>query len=165
MKTHTLAAMTATLNAGACSAQAADIEFWYGNTGVVEAAINAQCAAFRAPQTQDRITCVGQGRYEINRQKPIAPHGQIVAISVERYPARGHRFLKNEVGVFCRSCYTVSRRFWLASDLGGSLIRTATPFEVDLPNQHKFSFILPAFRPHLFGAATGKAITGVLTVS
>lgn len=75
-QTHTLAAMTATLNAGACSAQAADIEFWYGNTGVVEAAINAQCAAFRAPQTQDRITCVGRAVMKLIGRSRSLPMGK-----------------------------------------------------------------------------------------
>lgn len=58
--------------AGACSAQAANIEFWYGNTGVVERAIQDQCSAFNAAQSEHHITCVGQGSYEVSMQKAIA---------------------------------------------------------------------------------------------
>ena len=71
MKISTLAAAVA-LMAGACSAQAADIEFWYGNTGDVEKAIKAQCDAFNAAQSQHHVTCVGQGSYEVGMQKAIA---------------------------------------------------------------------------------------------
>ncbi|MBY5755816.1 extracellular solute-binding protein [Rhizobium leguminosarum] len=71
MKISILAAAAA-LMAGACSAQAANIEFWYGNTGVVEKAIQDQCAAFNAAQSEHRITCVGQGSYEVSMQKAIA---------------------------------------------------------------------------------------------
>ncbi|PCK85459.1 glycerol-3-phosphate ABC transporter substrate-binding protein [Rhizobium sophoriradicis] len=71
MKISILAAAAA-LTAGACSAQAANIEFWYGNTGVVETAIQDQCAAFNAAQSEHHITCVGQGSYEVSMQKAIA---------------------------------------------------------------------------------------------
>lgn len=73
MKISILAAAAAFM-AGACSAQAANIEFWYGNTGSVETAIKAQCDAFNAAQTQHKITCVGQGSYEVSMQKAIAAY-------------------------------------------------------------------------------------------
>ena len=53
---------------------AAEIEFWYGNSGSVEVAIQDQCAAFNAAQSQHRVTCVGQGTYEIGMQKAIAAY-------------------------------------------------------------------------------------------
>lgn len=73
MKISILAAAAAVM-AGACSAQAANIEFWYGNTGPVETAIKAQCDAFNAAQTQHKVTCVGQGSYEVSMQKAIAAY-------------------------------------------------------------------------------------------
>jgi sn-glycerol 3-phosphate transport system substrate-binding protein len=73
MKTFTLAAMAA-LVAGAGSAQATNIEFWYGNTGAVETAIKAQCDAFNAAQKDHHVNCVGQGSYEISMQKAIAAY-------------------------------------------------------------------------------------------
>lgn len=71
MKISILAAAAA-LMSGACSAQAANIEFWYGNTGVVEKAIQDQCSAFNAAQSEHHITCVGRGSYEVSMQKAIA---------------------------------------------------------------------------------------------
>ena len=56
------------------TAQAADIEFWYGNTGNVEEAIQKQCADFNSAQSDHQITCVGQGSYEIGMQKAIAAY-------------------------------------------------------------------------------------------
>lgn len=53
---------------------AAEIEFWYGNSGSVEVAIQDQCAAFNAAQSAHRVTCVGQGSYEIGMQKAIAAY-------------------------------------------------------------------------------------------
>lgn len=53
----------------------------------------------------------------------------------------------------------------LAADLGGSLIRIATPFGVDISDDRERSLTLPASRLHLFDAATGKAITGALKES
>ncbi len=53
---------------------AADIEFWYGNTGRPEEAIQAQCAAFNESQSEHTITCVGQGGYEAGMQKAIAAY-------------------------------------------------------------------------------------------
>ncbi len=73
MKISILAAAAAVM-AGACSAQAANIEFWYGNTGPVETAIKAQCDAFNAAQSQHKVTCVGQGSYEVSMQKAIAAY-------------------------------------------------------------------------------------------
>lgn len=56
------------------AAFAADIEFWYGNTGRIETAIQAHCAAFNASQSEHTITCVGQGGYEAGMQKAIAAY-------------------------------------------------------------------------------------------
>ncbi|PWE53773.1 glycerol-3-phosphate ABC transporter substrate-binding protein [Metarhizobium album] len=73
MKFTTLAA-TAALFSCAASAQAANFEFWYGNTGPVEVAIKAQCDAFNAAQSEHKVTCVGQGSYEVLVQKAIAAY-------------------------------------------------------------------------------------------
>ncbi|APO72465.1 sn-glycerol-3-phosphate ABC transporter substrate-binding protein UgpB 3 (plasmid) [Rhizobium gallicum] len=73
MKISTLAAAVA-LMAGAHAGQAADIEFWYGNTGNVETAIKAECDAFNAAQKKHRVTCIGQGSYEVSMQKAIAAY-------------------------------------------------------------------------------------------
>ncbi|KJF70965.1 extracellular solute-binding protein [Agrobacterium arsenijevicii] len=73
MKFFTLTA-TAALLAGAVSAHAANIEFWYGNTGPVEVAIRAQCDAFNAAQADHKVNCVGQGNYEVLMQKAIAAY-------------------------------------------------------------------------------------------
>ena len=73
MKFLTLTA-TAALLAGAVSAHAANIEFWYGNTGPVEVAIKAQCDAFNAAQADHKVNCVGQGNYEVLMQKAIAAY-------------------------------------------------------------------------------------------
>ncbi|KQU89533.1 glycerol-3-phosphate ABC transporter substrate-binding protein [Ensifer sp. Root31] len=73
MKFSILAA-TAVLLAGAGSARSANIEFWYGNTGPVETAIRAQCDAFNAAQSEHKVTCVGQGSYEVLMQKAIAAY-------------------------------------------------------------------------------------------
>lgn len=62
-----LAATTATVSA-------ADIEFWYGNTGRPETAIQAACNAFNTAQDNHSITCVGQGGYEAGMQKAIAAY-------------------------------------------------------------------------------------------
>lgn len=74
MKTKLLAASLMALAAAMPVAKAADIEFWYGNTGRPEEAIQAVCAAFNASQTQDSVTCVGQGSYEAGMQKAIAAY-------------------------------------------------------------------------------------------
>jgi len=58
----------------AAPAFAADIEFWYGNTGTPEEAIQAHCEAFNAAQDEHTITCVGQGGYEAGMQKAIAAY-------------------------------------------------------------------------------------------
>ena len=60
--------------AAAPAVQAADIEFWYGNTGRIETAIQAHCDAFNAAQSAHTITCVGQGGYEAGMQKAIAAY-------------------------------------------------------------------------------------------
>ena len=54
--------------------QGADIEFWYGNTGRIETAIQAACEAFNASQDVHGVTCVGQGGYEAGMQKAIAAY-------------------------------------------------------------------------------------------
>jgi sn-glycerol 3-phosphate transport system substrate-binding protein len=69
-----LFAAAAVLCGGAGAAQAAEFEFWYGNTGVVEETIQAQCEAFNAAQTEHHVTCVGQGSYEAGMQKAIAAY-------------------------------------------------------------------------------------------
>ncbi|MEO1745263.1 MAG: extracellular solute-binding protein [Pseudomonadota bacterium] len=72
MRTSILAALVASVAIPAASA--AEIEFWYGNTGRIETAIQAHCEAFNASQTQHTITCVGQGGYEAGMQKAIAAY-------------------------------------------------------------------------------------------
>lgn len=67
-------AAAAALLVSAASAQAANIEFWYGITGAPEQAVKAQCDAFNASQTEHKITCVGQGSYEVAMQKAIAAY-------------------------------------------------------------------------------------------
>jgi sn-glycerol 3-phosphate transport system substrate-binding protein len=74
MKFLTLVASAAAMMAAAGSAQATDFEFWYGNTGSVETAILAQCDAYNAAQTENKVTCVGQGSYEVSMQKAIAAY-------------------------------------------------------------------------------------------
>ncbi|AVF04097.1 MULTISPECIES: extracellular solute-binding protein [Devosia] len=74
MKSLSLSVATATLLVSAAAAQAATIEFWYGNTGNVETAIQAQCDSFNAAQSDHEVTCVGQGSYEIGMQKAIAAY-------------------------------------------------------------------------------------------
>jgi len=74
MKFSTLAAGMAALMAGAGTAQATDFEFWYGNTGNVEEAILAQCDAYNEAQSDHKVTCVGQGSYEVSMQKAIAAY-------------------------------------------------------------------------------------------
>lgn len=74
MKSLSLSVATAALLVSAAAAQAANIEFWYGNTGNVETAIQAQCDAFNAAQSDHEVTCVGQGSYEIGMQKAIAAY-------------------------------------------------------------------------------------------
>lgn len=55
-------------------ASATDFEFWYGNTGKIEEAIQANCAGFNAAQSEHKVTCVGQGGYEVAMQKAIAAY-------------------------------------------------------------------------------------------
>lgn len=69
-----LASSILAVTAAATSTQAADIEFWYGNTGRIETAIQAHCEAFNASQSDHTITCVGQGGYEAGMQKAIAAY-------------------------------------------------------------------------------------------
>ncbi len=72
LKTSALSALA--LLAGTTLGQAADIEFWYGNTGTGETAIQAACSAFNEAQSVHRVTCVGQGSYETGMQKAIAAY-------------------------------------------------------------------------------------------
>lgn len=82
MKTTSLLAAATVTIAFAAAAHAADIELWYGNTGPTEQAIQAQCEAFNASQGEHKITCVGQGTYEVAMQKAIAAYrsGQTPAL-------------------------------------------------------------------------------------
>lgn len=63
-----------TLGTLSLTTYAADIEFWYGNTGRIETAIQAACSAFNESQSEHSITCVGQGGYEAGMQKAIAAY-------------------------------------------------------------------------------------------
>ena len=71
-KTAHLSALT--LLALGATVEAAEIEFWYGNTGNVETAIQAACEAYNAGQDAHAVTCVGQGGYEEGMQKAIAAY-------------------------------------------------------------------------------------------
>ena len=86
----TLFAAAAAFSSMAGAAQAADIEFWYGNTGPVEKAILAQCEAFNASQSDHAVTCVGSGNYEVGMQKAIAAYrtGKAPALIQFLMPAR-----------------------------------------------------------------------------
>lgn len=59
---------------GAATGHATDIEFWFGNTGSGETAILNACDAFNESQSEDHVTCVGQGGYETAMQKAIAAY-------------------------------------------------------------------------------------------
>ena len=48
----------------------------------------------------------------------------------------------------------------IAADLGGEIIRIATPFGSPVPDRAILSFALPATRLHLFDIRSGKAIPG-----
>lgn len=67
-------AIAALVASCATAANAANIEFWYGNTGRVEEAIQAACAAFNESQSEDTVNCIGQGGYEAGMQKAIAAY-------------------------------------------------------------------------------------------
>lgn len=56
------------------AAQAENFEFWYGNTGNVEIAIQAACDAYNASQDANEVVCVGQGGYVEAMQKAIAAY-------------------------------------------------------------------------------------------
>lgn len=62
------------LLAGSSVLQAAEIEFWYGNTGRIEEAIQNACVSFNESQAVHQVTCVGQGGYEAGMQKAIAAY-------------------------------------------------------------------------------------------
>ena len=65
---------TAVLAVTAVSAQAERFEFWYGNTGRIETAIQSACDAYNAGQDQNFIQCVGKGEYEAAMQQAIAAY-------------------------------------------------------------------------------------------
>ena len=67
--------------AATTSAQATDIEFWYGNTGDVADAIDNACNTFNDSQTRHTVTCISQGGYEVAMQKAIA------AVRSKKHPA------------------------------------------------------------------------------
>jgi sn-glycerol 3-phosphate transport system ATP-binding protein len=48
----------------------------------------------------------------------------------------------------------------LAAELGGSVVRIATPFGVEIPDHSQLTLNFPASRLHLFDAASGRAIPG-----
>lgn len=70
----TSALSTLALLAGTAAGHAADIEFWYGNTGTGEEAIQSACTAFNESQSEHHVACVGQGSYETGMQKAIAAY-------------------------------------------------------------------------------------------
>lgn len=74
MKTSMLALAATALMAGTGAANATDIEFWYGNTGTAEEAIQNACNAFNGAQDDHAVSCVGQGSYEVGMQKAIAAY-------------------------------------------------------------------------------------------
>ena len=74
MKLNFLATTAVALIGLSSVAEAADIEFWYGNTGRPEQAIQNACDAFNKSQSEHKITCVGQGGYEAGMQKAIAAY-------------------------------------------------------------------------------------------
>ncbi|MGO4485761.1 ABC transporter ATP-binding protein [Rhizobium sp. 2TAF27] len=51
----------------------------------------------------------------------------------------------------------------LAAELGGSLVKIATPFGVDMSDHSQLSLNLPAARLHLFDAESGRAMPGVFS--
>ncbi len=76
-RTRLIAAAAATMASAlitTSASYAADIEFWYGNTGRIEEAIQQSCAGFNASQDEHTINCVGQGSYEAGFQKAIAAY-------------------------------------------------------------------------------------------
>lgn len=74
IRAHMLALLALTTALASQPAAAADFEFWYGNTGKIEEAIQANCTGFNAAQSLHKVTCVGQGGYEVAMQKAIAAY-------------------------------------------------------------------------------------------
>ncbi|MBA4489368.1 extracellular solute-binding protein [Paracoccus sp. S1E-3] len=72
MKLNSLPVAATFLLASLGPTAAAEFQFWYGNTGAAETAIQNACAAFNDSQTEHKITCVGQGSYDTAMQKAIA---------------------------------------------------------------------------------------------
>lgn len=68
------AASLLALSVAAPAVNAADIAFWYGNTGRPEEAIQNACTAFNDSQSAHSVTCVGQGSYEAGMQTAIAAY-------------------------------------------------------------------------------------------
>lgn len=56
------------------TAIAANIEFWHGHTGTIEAAIMDACTDFNESQSAHTVTCLTQGGYEESMQKAIAAY-------------------------------------------------------------------------------------------
>ena len=67
-----IAATLVALTLSSTVAMAAEIEFWYGNTGRIETAIQSACEAFNSSSDSVTVKCVGQGGYEAGMQKAIA---------------------------------------------------------------------------------------------
>ncbi|WP_137128597.1 extracellular solute-binding protein [Rhizobium sp. FY34] len=74
MKVKYLIASALAMASAVPAARAAEIDFWYGNTGVIETAIQDACSTFNASQTQNKVNCLGQGSYEVAMQKAIAAY-------------------------------------------------------------------------------------------
>lgn len=66
--------ITAATCALAVPAHATNFDFWYGNTGSIEAAIQRACQDFNSSQQTDKVNCVGQGSYDAAMQKAIAAY-------------------------------------------------------------------------------------------
>lgn len=85
----TLLAASAAVMTFAGAAHGADIEFWYSNTGPVEVAILAECDAFNATQAEHKVSCIGQGSYEVAMQKAIAAYRSGITPLLIQFVAEG----------------------------------------------------------------------------
>ncbi|MEX3690412.1 extracellular solute-binding protein [Paraburkholderia sp. BR14263] len=59
---------------GASPSMATTIQFWYGHTGTVAAAIQTLCDGFNASSPVDKVQCVSQGAYEQTMRKTVAAY-------------------------------------------------------------------------------------------
>ncbi|MBC8752370.1 extracellular solute-binding protein [Paraburkholderia sp. WC7.3b] len=59
---------------GASPSMATTIQFWYGHTGTVAAAIQTMCDEFNASSPVDKVQCVSQGAYEQTMRKTVAAY-------------------------------------------------------------------------------------------